>query len=269
MIKAAAFSEWLFCHRVLNISGDGLLLEAIKNYIKTKPRVYDMLNSRRPIVDDVEVWLDNFSKQNNGQVNFIQIGASDGLRWDPFRRFIIENKWNGVFVEPLPNVFGILVNNYAYVENQDLRFVNAAISIDDSKHIDIWSYSEDFCNSLSLEEKLCYLRKSSLDKTHVESSLSGLDNIDSIVKCYRVKCISINSLVKEYTDDNQVDLILIDAEGYDDKIVETIDFELIQPKAILFESHNLGERKKEIRSFLEAKGYVVTDIGGDTVAQRV
>lgn len=228
-----------------------------------------MLNSRRPIVDDVEVWLDNFSKQNNGQVNFIQIGASDGLRWDPFRRFIIDNKWNGLFVEPLPNVFDILVNNYAYVKNQDLRFVNAAISIDDSEYIDIWSYSEEFCNSLSLEEKLRYLRKSSLDKKHVESSLASFEDIASIVKCFRVKCISINSLISEYSADNQVDLFLIDAEGYDDKIVETINFELTQPKAILFEAHNLGERKKKISSFLEGKGYVVTDIGGDTVAQRV
>jgi len=228
-----------------------------------------MLNSRRPVVDDVEVWLDNFSKQNNGQVNFIQIGASDGLRWDPFRRFIIDNKWSGVFVEPLPNVFDILVSNYAYVKNQNLRFVNAAISIDDSEYIDIWSYSEDFCNSLPLEERLCYLRKSSLDKRHVELSLAGLEEIASIIKCYRVECISINSLIKEYTADNQVDLILIDAEGFDDKIVETIDFELTQPKAILFESHNLGERKERIRSFLEGNSYAVTDIGGDTVAQRV
>lgn len=94
------------------------MFETIKNHIKTKPWLYDVLNSKRPIVGEVEKWLENFSKNNHGQINFIQIGASDGLRWDPFRRFIIRDKWNGFFVEPLPNVFSILKNNYAYVKNQ-------------------------------------------------------------------------------------------------------------------------------------------------------
>lgn len=244
------------------------MFEKIKNYIKTKPRLYDVLNSKRPITDEVEKWLENFSKNNHKQINFIQIGASDGLRWDPFRRFIIRDKWNGIFVEPLPNVFSILKDNYAYVKNQDFKFVNAAISTGEDDYIDIWSYSDEFCNTLSLEDRLFYLRKSSLDKKHVESSLQGQDNIEGKIKCFRVNCISINDLIKKHMGNKEVDLILIDAEGHDDKIVRTIDFEAIRPGAILFEAHNLGVRAQEIHEFLTEKGYTVSNIGGDAVAVR-
>ncbi|MDB4582897.1 FkbM family methyltransferase [Draconibacterium sp.] len=244
------------------------MFEAIKNHIKTKPWLYDVVNAKRSISDDVEYWLDNFSKSNREQINFIQIGASDGLRWDPFRRFIIRDKWKGVFVEPLPNVFSILKSNYAYLKNQDFKFVNAAISTDGSDHIDIWSYTEEFCNSLSLEDQLVYLRKSSLDKKHVEASLQGLDNVADKIKPFRVNCISINDLIRQYFHKKEIDLIMIDAEGHDDKIVRAIDFEINRPKAILFEAHNLGIRKQELSDFLNDKGYTVSDLGGDSVAIR-
>lgn len=35
------------------------MLAVIKNYIKTKPRLYDILNSMQPISSDVEEWVDN------------------------------------------------------------------------------------------------------------------------------------------------------------------------------------------------------------------
>ena len=116
------------------------MLTSIKDYIKTKPRLYDYINSMRPVSGEVENWLDHYSRKNRKQVNFIQIGASDGLRWDPFRRFIIRDKWNGVFVEPLPNVFSILKDNYSYLTNQKFEFVNAVISTGNEDYIDIWSF---------------------------------------------------------------------------------------------------------------------------------
>lgn len=59
------------------------MLSFLNDFIKTKPRIYDYLNAMRPIKDDVSVWLDDFSKSNNKMLNFIQVGANDGLRWDP------------------------------------------------------------------------------------------------------------------------------------------------------------------------------------------
>jgi FkbM family methyltransferase len=255
--------------RIVNPSeGRHSMIRMVKNYIKTKPRLYDLLNSFRPIKSDVERWLDNFSKVNNKKINFIQIGASDGLRWDPIRRFVIRDGWSGILVEPLPHVFNMLKNNYAYIKSQRLIFVNAAVSWKDDEWVHIWSYSDEFCNSLSLEDRLFYLRRSSFDKKHVEASLKNFDDIEDKIRSFRVQCISVNSLIQKYWDSNRIDLIFIDAEGHDDEIIRAIDFGTTHPKAVLFESHNLGGRKQETYNFLSGKGYKVSDLGGDSVAVR-
>ncbi len=242
------------------------MIQMIKDYIKTKPRLYDLIHSIRPIESEVERWLDNFSHINNKPVHFIQIGASDGLRWDPIRRFVIRDGWIGIFVEPLPHVFNMLKYNYAYVKNPQLIFVNAAISSKDDECMHIWSYSDEFCTSLSLEDRLFYLRKSSLDKKKVEASLKDFHSIEDKIKCFEIECMSVNSLIRKYWNVNRIDLILIDAEGHDDEIIRAIDFDTIHSKAVLFESHNLGDRKLEIHEFLSQKGYKILDLGGDSVA---
>lgn len=242
----------------------------IKNYIKTKPRLFDLLNSFRPIESPVERWLDEFSKANNKKVNFIQIGASDGLRWDPVRRFVIRDRWNGILVEPLPPVFEMLKSNYSYLhQRQNLIFVNAAISSKDERMFLFWSYSDEFLNQLSFEDKMYYLRKSSSEKDFVEATLKQFSTIEDKIKCFSVQCISVNSLVEKYWGNDKIDLILIDAEGHDDTIIRGIDFDKIHPKAVLFESHNLGGRQPEIYDFLSRKNYKVLDLGGDSVAERI
>ncbi|MFH1313369.1 MAG: FkbM family methyltransferase [Candidatus Eisenbacteria bacterium] len=203
---------------------------------------------------------------NNKQVNFIQIGANDGLRQDPIRRFVVEDGWSGILVEPLPRIFNMLKSNYAYLKRRDLVFVNAAISSKSDESIHIWSCSDEFCNSLSLDDQLHYLRKSSLHREHLEACLKELGNTEDKIKGFHVQCMSVNSLVRQYWKNKRIDLILIDAEGHDDEIIRAIDFETIHPGALVFESHSLGSREQEINDFLSEKGYRVSDLGGDSVA---
>ena len=204
----------------------------------------------------------------NRTVNFVQIGTNDGLRWDPVRRFIIRDNWNGVLVEPLPPVFEMLKANYSHVTNRKLIFANVAVSSSDQEAIRFWSFSEDFCKSLSIEDRLYYLRKSSTDRDMVAANLRDFEQIDDKIQAYDVPCLTVNSLIDQYWDGPEIDLVFIDAEGHDDQVVRGIDFTRIHPRAILYESHNLGERKQELRKYLEANGYTVTDLVGDTVAVR-
>ena len=242
------------------------MLSSLKNYIKSKPRLYDKFNAYRPLQSETEKWLNYFSIANKKSVQFIQIGANDGLRWDPVRRFITRDGWSGILVEPLPQAFTLLKKNYAHIKHNNLVFVNAAIS-SNNENLHLWSFSESFLNKLSIEDRFFYLRKSSLNKKIVISHLKGLDNIDEKIKCFNIKCISINSLVEKFWKHNEIDLIVIDAEGHDANIIRSINFQIICPKAILYESHNLGDDKQRINGFLKDKGYNVYDLGGDSVAE--
>ena len=61
-------------------------------------------------------------------VNFVEIGAYDGIAGDPIRRLILTNPgWKGVLVEPQPDAFRKLKQNYAG-EVSRLHVLNAAIS---------------------------------------------------------------------------------------------------------------------------------------------
>ena len=242
------------------------MFNSIKNFIKTKPKIYDMLNAIRPIKSEAEVWLDRFSKLNDRTVKFIQVGASDGLRWDPVRRFILRDNWSGVLIEPIYPVYRMLINNYSYAKRKNLFFENCAISNEDCDSIDFWLCSDDFLNSLTFEKRLYYLRKSSLDRKHVERFLREVGGADQKIECYKTRCMTLNAIIEKYFLDNKVDLIFIDAEGHDDYVIRTINFEKCMPKAIFYESHNLGSRNNVIKHYLSLQGYTIAQLGGDAVA---
>lgn len=244
------------------------MLESFKSYVKTRPRLYDSLDRLRPLGRGARRWLDDFSRSKGRRVNFVQIGASDGLRWDPVRRFIIRDTWNGVLVEPLPPVFEQLRSNYAHVTNRKLVFANVAVSCEDRGTIQFWSISREFGDSLPLELRFFYLRKSSTDREMLLKALEHLGSIEDKVECHDVQCLSTTSLIDSYWDGGDIDLIFIDAEGHDDYVIKGIDFERIQPKAIFYESHNLQDRKELTQEYLESKGYTVRNLGGDTVAVK-
>jgi len=62
-------------------------------------------------------------------LNFIQVGANDGEYGDPLHSFIVKYPWHGILVEPQPDIFAKLRENYAAIQNR-LIFENIAIAKD-------------------------------------------------------------------------------------------------------------------------------------------
>ena len=65
-----------------------------------------------------------------------------------------------------------------------------------------------------------------------------------------------------------MDLLVIDAEGYEKEIIDSIDFEKFCPTTIFYESHNLGDNREKLEKTLHDKGYQIQHIRGDSVATR-
>ncbi|MBT8337114.1 MAG: FkbM family methyltransferase [Gemmatimonadetes bacterium] len=230
------------------------MVRALKEAILTRPRLYDFLNNRRPIRDPVEQFLDSLGDRRS----FVQIGASDGLRGDPLRQFVIGRHWSGTLVEPLPGVFRLLERNYA--SRPDLTLVNAAIT--DSSSFQMWSFSDAFLAPLSEHDKLFYLRKASLHKDQV---LRAVDGDEQKITQVRVETMGVNELLTEHFHQAELDLLMIDAEGHDADIIMSIDFEVSRPGNILFEAHSI-DSFPQLRRHLEDQGYSVSSLDGDAVA---
>jgi FkbM family methyltransferase len=242
--------------------------QRIKDFLRTKPRLFDALksvNRRMPRQRDAAFnFFDQFSRSHGRQVRFIQVGANDGLRNDPVREFIVRDRWQGLLIEPLPTVFALLKDNYSYLASQGLVFVNAAISDLDSSHLPFYTFHDAFLDNLPLETRLDYLRKASFHRAHVEHHI-GAGNKESI-KTIDVPCMTLGSLIKKYWQWNTIDLIVIDAEGHEDAIIRSMDFSEFAPEAIFFESHNLADKEERLSEFLTGKGYSINKLGGDTTA---
>lgn len=244
-----------------------MMMNRVKDYIKTQPRLYDWISAWRPLSSEMEHWIARFSRRHP-PIRFIQIGASDGLRWDPFRRFIIGDGWQGLLIEPLPDVFALLQSNYAYRVKQGLIFLNAAVSNTDSD-LSFWTYTEDFLASLHIEERLRLLRQASFNRDLVIKALDGHANSLEKIRSVIIPCLTFQSLIKQYWPYDAIDLVMIDAEGHDDAIIRSMDFTVLQPNAILFEAHNLGPiRRTAIYEWLIERRYRVQQLGGDAVAVR-
>lgn len=175
---------------------------------------------------------------------FVQIGANDGVTDDPLTKFITEEGWKGILVEPIASAFANLKANYAGVP--DLRFVNAAVSEKDGK-------ATIFTSANS--------RMASLDKGH--ASRGGKDDIQG----EEVTLLSPRTLF-EMHGLSRVDALVIDAEGFDGRILRAIDFRSFTASVIVWESHNLGPDGAATTDYLRREGYSVVAMHADSVAVR-
>lgn len=194
---------------------------------------------------------------NRAPFNFIQIGANDGGRFDPYRKHIEKYHLSGVLVEPNPVVFNKLVNNYK--EQSQLRFENSAIGStvgETTLYIlrDPMGETDDLSVFASLSEEDIKKSKKWLKRELI---------IDSI----KVPMITFAGLLEKHQIKN-VSLLAIDTEGFDYEILKTIDFATTHPSIIEYEHSHLSlTDEKKCHDLLIREGYkLYRSFGDDTLA---
>ena len=140
----------------------------------------------------------------------IQIGANDGSRFDELNIFIKKYKIKSILVEPINEYFEDLKKNYKNFEN--VYFENSAITVG-TKEKEIFVVKNKNLNDYDEHIKGI----SSFDKNHLIKH--GVKSNHILKK--KINCISILNLLKKYNI-SDLDILFIDAEGYDGDIL--IDF---------------------------------------------
>ncbi|MFW6088744.1 MAG: FkbM family methyltransferase [Gemmatimonadota bacterium] len=240
-------------------------------FLRRSPLLYDAARAAKRalgVTTPVSRFLRRFSIAHDRGVNFVQVGASDGLRRDPIREFVVGHGWSGLLVEPLPGVFELLRRNYRRVPEGRLTFVNAAIVAGPGGPLTFWTVAPEALDRVDLETRLGYLRKSSLDREQVVRWVDGATITEDDVVGVTVPSLSFSRLMEEHWDGRELHLVVIDAEGYDLTVLQSIDFERHAPEALLYESKHLGNGEAVARELLEYHGYRVTRLGEDTAAVR-
>lgn len=157
---------------------------------------------------------------------FIQIGANDGLKNDLLNKAIKKFTLKGILIEPFPPNINKLKENYK--EYKKLIFENCGISDTDAKLT--YFYIKD----IKPEEPDWYDQVGSFDQSTFEKNISVVPGLTDRVGNLSIPCLTVESLLEKY-EFKQVDLMLIDAEGFDYRILLSIDMEKCAPKVIIFE----------------------------------
>lgn len=197
------------------------------------------------------------------EIFFIQVGSNDGFSGDPINDLIIRNKtWSGIFIEPVNFLFKRLVQNYQDTE----RFVFENVAIGAEKEVKKFYYVEEEAN-LKLQGKLgpLYDQLGSFDKQHILKHIVHVD-IEPYIIEEEIQCVPLIEILQKHNV-KKIDLLHIDTEGYDYKILEQIDFTQYKPTVILFEHAHLSKiEKKKAKSSLRSEGYKLTVREMDTTA---
>lgn len=160
-----------------------------------------------------------------GRVVFVQIGANDGRQGDPLHRFLCANHAHvrGLVVEPVSDLFAELVTTYR--RYPQITPVNLAIHNTADEMI-MWRVDPALRDRVPRwAQGIASFDADHHKRTHLPRAY---------IRPERVRCTTLARLMRDHgiTD---LDVLQIDAEGYDAEIVRGVDFDRVKPAVIHFE----------------------------------
>ena len=114
-------------------------------------------------------------------------------------------------------------------------------------------------------EPIPYVQLGSFDRNHLTQHLDG--KLIPFIKSLDIKGMTLPEVLDQWKID-QIDILHIDCEGYDWKVLSQLDLTRYRPGLILFEYHHLApEELAAARDFLSAD-YKIKQLGIDYLAIR-
>ncbi len=222
-----------------------------------------------PSEKEPEFYLRKFL-QKKSNVFFIQVGANDGLINDPLIQLIRMYAWKGILLEPQTFVFETQLVPL-HKKSKGIVTINAAIGNNDGK---MPLYTFGFSN------KRWATGLASFERTTLENKIND-GYVERMAKKFRdqlppekkdwiqsipVSILCFETLIDQYNIQS-LDLLQIDTEGLDAKIIDWFPFHLLKPTVISFEHENLlASEKKSCYEKLEKQGYQLKILSRDTIA---
>jgi FkbM family methyltransferase len=201
-----------------------------------------------PAYDQVTPRWNRWAKRHP-DVFFVQIGSNDGFTGlDPLQAHIDSHTgWRGIMVEPIPETYARLCGRRT---DPRFRLVQAALTDHDGTvTMNVFDDDEVDCTVLATIEPQVASGYTQFRSTSVE-----------------VPALTFASLTKDVDD---IDVLHIDTEGHDAKILAQVDFDAWTLSAVLFEHHHLEPDERRLTTErLEKHGYRLWWNGWDTLGLR-
>ncbi|MFZ1538476.1 MAG: FkbM family methyltransferase [Chromatiaceae bacterium] len=155
---------------------------------------------------------------------FVEVGANDGKSGDSAYGLVLDG-WHGLMIEPSRQTFDWLMRNMAGFG--DVECIQCAVANFDGE-IELWHGVNDGAGKVSTickDESGWFQRVRS---SHYEM----------------VPVRRLADLLDEYQAPKQFGLLIIDAEGMDLEVLQSLDFQYYQPRLIITEDYDPKNPRK-------------------------
>lgn len=180
-------------------------------------------------------------------ITVVQVGACDGINNDPIRHLVTKGNSRAILIEPNPFAFARLQKSYADVPNVTL--IQAAIGHQDGEaHLYRIKTTDPRDSAVDLT-----LQIASFYREHLERHGKKAHEIERIT----VPCRTLGSLTTELGL-AKIDLLQIDAEGFDAAVVRMALGMPVRPECINFEHiHLQAADRQPLFDLLQAHDYLL------------
>ena len=226
----------------------------------------------RPKKGSISEFLNKYSLAADSKFTVVQIGANDGISRDPIHKYIKRDKWQGVLLEPQPYVYEKFLSRI-YANNKGIHTVCAALGEKDGKRT---LYEIGFSKmrwatglaSFSLENVEKAYTSGLVQDRCKRHGLKIPDAPEERISTEEVDVICAKTLLTQFNI-KKIDLLQIDAEGYDHEIIRIFKIKKTQPKAIIFENFHLSKEDEiACNELLEKNDYAWKKYGSNTLAMK-
>jgi len=220
---------------------------------------YEFKEADRQTYDPPSKWIT--ALLTDRQLDVVQIGSNDGATNDPISELINGNThWRAIFVEPVPYLFESLKRN----KGNDKRFTFENVALNDGTaqtFYSVQSAAKDYIPNLPA----WYDQLGSFNRSNITNQLNGV--LEPFIVENTIAGITLTSLLEQ----NQVkslELLHLDTEGYDWKILSNLDLTKHKPSVILFEHKLLSRRELRDSTRFLKPAYKIFRLGIDTLCVR-
>jgi FkbM family methyltransferase len=210
--------------------------------------------------------------ESQAHLNIVVVGANDGRFNDPIYSFVLENRTQTQILLIEPNKFLLPYLEANYSQHPSHQVANCAIG--EEGDLILYAVKQEWFSHF----QPAYAKGwppyraatgiTSAHREHLEIALQRESlNPDAAIETLTVPCKQLGSLLTEIAWPSPIDVLQIDAEGYDDAVIYAADLQHTKPKLIYFENHNIQVGRLEIlQQYLTHKHYQVHQINGDSLA---
>jgi len=200
-------------------------------------------------------------------VNILQIGAYDGISFDPIFDAVSNSRVKLFLIESNSDAVSRLQQTYSH--KADVSIINAAIvETNETDLVELYKFSEKFIGIYP-----DFGGTSSLFLKHLENAFernrfrfSAKEKLDANVVVDKIRALTAKQLLKELNI-TDVDVLVIDTEGADWIVLNGFLEAGLAPKLILFEHRFLLPHDYEAALMkLHSLNYLLRDLESDTLA---